>query len=326
MAPPPPPSCLAPDLVRRSIREPRPSGDAGPAAPGTAWHPDLFNTTAYAALHARHPARVHITLPRRAIFHAMPLGEGRYASPARAPYGGFDADPALDEDAFTAFVADCEHALRHAGATSIGIALPPLCHGPHLVRRLPTLCRRGWRVTRQELNQSVPITPTPFPAQTAQATRKRIAKALRAGVTARLLPPPDHESAYDAIADNRRKKGRAMSMSWPDVQAMAAAFPAQTHIFGAMHEGRIIAAAICIAANPRILYVHAWGEREGAEPLSPVSLLAAEIHAFASANAFTLMDLGTSSVHGIADPGLVAFKRSLGATPSLKLWLARDLA
>jgi 2-polyprenyl-3-methyl-5-hydroxy-6-metoxy-1,4-benzoquinol methylase len=176
-------------------------------------------------------------------------------------------------------------------------------------------------VTRQELNQWLPVDGRSFLRLGNYANRKRLHRALRLGVTVRLLEPADYGTAYDAVADNRRKKGRTLSMAWEDVQQLAAAFPHQLRMFGAFMAGSMIAAAICLQVRHDILYVYAWGEREGAEAASPVTVLARSIHDFASALGLTMVDLGTSSIDGVVNQGLAAFKRSLGAEASLKLWL-----
>ena len=290
--------------------------------------PDIFNTDAYQRLHRDAfpgPAIRHVT-PLGA-FHAVQREPRVFASPVRAPYGGFDLQEAATAAEREVFIHAAETKLRKAGAQAIELAPPPLCHAPASgARALATLCRRGYVVTRQELNQSITIDGRPFSAIGAYATRKRLQKAARLGVSAHRLGAADHQAAHAAIVDNRRKKGRVMSMSWPDLAAMIAAFPDRMHLFGATQCGAMIAAAICVAVNPRILYVHAWGERAGAEAASPVATLAQCIHGFATEQAFELLDLGASSAQGVIDPGLHAFKRSLGAEPSLKLWLRKDLA
>lgn len=285
--------------------------------------PDIFNTAAYQHLHA--PTISHVT-PLGA-FHATEREPGVFTSPGRAPYGGFDLAATATASDRTDFITATESKLRTANARTIELTPPPLCHAPTAnAQTLLALCRHGYIVTRQELNQSIPVDGRPFAAIGAYATRKRLQKAARLGVTAHRLNPKDHQAAYETILDNRRKKARPMSLSWPDLAAMIQTFPNQMHLFGATQSGAIIAAAICLAVNPNTLYVHAWGERAGAESVSPVTTLAECIHAFATAQAFTLLDLGASSAQGIVDPGLQAFKNSLGAQPSLKLWLRKDLA
>ena len=283
------------------------------------WSPDLFNLPGYAALHGA-PIALHWP---GAAFHAFGLGQGRYASPGRGPYGGFDADPALEAAGFDDFVDAAEATLRDAGAGRLDVALPALGLAPHHPARLVALCRRGYRVVRQELNQAIPVAAPNFADQANRGTRRRLSRAAAMGVTARLLAEDEHRAAYDAIAENRAKKARPMSMSWDDVAAMRDAFPDRVHLFGAERRGEMLAGAIAMRANARTLYVHAWGERLGAEALSPVAGLAECAYGFAAARGIALLDLGTSSVGGVTDAGLVAFKRGLGAAASPKLWMAR---
>lgn len=299
-----------------------------------AFEPDLFNTEAYAGLHVARFEGIgvrseHVRAGRDTpdgVFHAMQIRLGVFASPGRGPYGGFDVSTDMDEAELADFIAATEAMLCTAGARQIELVLPPFCYAPqHGPQCLAVLCRMGYCVMRQELNQAVVVTEASLAESGNYANRKRLNKAARAGLTVRQLNASEYQIGYNAILDNRLKKERSLSMSWEDVQAMIAAFPEQMHVFGAEQDGRIIAAAICVAVNRRILYVYAWGECIGAEPISPVSSIAAHVYTFAQNHGFVLLDLGTSSVEGIVNPGLVRFKQSLGATTSLKLWLRKSL-
>ena len=303
------------------------------AATASVWAPDIFNTGAYAALHAHRFAGPPLTCTHhvdgvvRGRFQAHLAGPSHAASPGRGPHGGFDVAPDATPDEHEALIDAAEHMLRQAGIKTAEVVQPPMCHAPQqAAQALVRLSRRGWIVTRQELNQAIPVDGHSFARHATYASRKRLAKTARLGIHAVRLPPARYQAAYDTIQDNRRKKGRVLSMAWADVAAMAAAFPTQMHVFAAECGADMLAAAICVAANPRVLYVYAWGERAGAEAASPVTTLAACIHAYAAAHGFSLLDLGTSSVDGVVDPGLHAFKRSLGATDSLKLSFRKVLA
>lgn len=304
------------------------------AALPAAFEPDLFNTEAYAALHASRFAGPLLECTYRADgvirghFQAQVTAPGRAASPGRGPHGGFGLALDATAEECDALVSAAEHMLRRAGIEVVEIVQAPFCHAPRqAAQALLLLSRRGWIVARQELNQAIPIDGQPFAsAHATYASRKRLAKAARSGICATRLEPRHHKAAYDAIQDNRRKKGRALSMTWEDVAAMVAAFPNHVHVFAAGPPGDVLAAAICIVVNPRVLYVYAWGERAGAEAASPVTILADRIHGFATERGFTLLDLGTSSVDGVVNPGLHAFKRSLGAKDSLKLSLRKVIA
>lgn len=299
-----------------------------------AFAPDLFNTEEYARLHAARFGGIgvrseHIRPGRDTpdgVFQAMQIRPGVFASPGRGPYGGFDVSDDMDEAELADFVATTETKLRSAGAQQVELVMPPFCYGPHSGPRcLAVLCRSGYRVTRQELNQAIVVTEASLAERGNYENRKRLNKAARAGLSVRHMDAIDYQAAYSVILENRLKKGRSLSMSWQDVQAMIVAFPQQVYMFGAQLEDRTIAAAICLAVNRRVLYVYAWGECEGAESVSPVSSIAAYVYKFAQQHGFALLDLGTSSVDGIVNPGLVRFKRSLGATTSLKLWMGKSL-
>ena len=300
-----------------------------------AFTPDLFNTVEYANLHAHRYRMEGLRCTHRradqdtvaGVFQAAQCEPGVFASPGRGPYGGFDVSPELSGDEIAEFVASTESSLRAIGARRINVVLPPFCYAPSLGPRvLSVLCRSGYHVIRQELNQALTIEPSGPASYRNHAARKRLSKACRAGVTVRMLASDEHRAGYDAIAANRQKKSRELSMSWHDVAAMAALFPANLHVFGAEQGGQLLAAAICVAVSARVLYVYAWGEIRGAEAVSPVCVLADHLSNFARAHGFELLDLGTSSVDGLVDPGLLAFKRSLGADDSLKLWLTKVLA
>jgi hypothetical protein len=300
-----------------------------------AFEPDLFNTEAYARLHASRffgsevrseYFRAGHNMPT-GVFHAMQVLPGLFISPGRGPYGGFDISSELDEAELAVFIAKTEARLRQCGAHRVELVLPPFCYAPHCgPRTLALLCRLGYCVIRQELNQALNVGEKCFAVQGNYANRKRLNKANRAGILVRRLNGEECREGYDAIHENRIKKDRSLSMSWQDVQQMQAAFPDRVFHFGAEQHGRIIAAAICMAVNRRTLYVYAWGERVGAESVSPVTSIAAHLFEFAQRGGFTLLDLGTSSVDGIVNPGLLRFKESLGATTSLKLSLGKALA
>jgi hypothetical protein len=300
-----------------------------------AFEPDLFNSEAYAQLHARrfdgkgvrceYFQNGHTALG--GAFHAMQISPGIFASPGRGPYGGFDTSSDISDADLEDFVIQTEFKLKAAGATRIEIVMPPFCYAPQRgPQNLALLCRLGYRVIRQELNQALTVGEVNFADQGDYANRKRLKKAARAGVVVRELATAEHKDGYNAILESRQKKSRSLSMTWEDVEAMQAAFPGRVRLFGAEHDRSILAAAICLAVNRRVFYVYAWGERAGAEPISPVSSIAAHLFEYAQHHGFALLDLGTSSLDGIINPGLHRFKRSLGATTSLKLWLQKCLA
>lgn len=224
------------------------------------FEPDLFNTEGYHRLHAdRFGAALRREYRRgrqgevAGAFQAGLLRPGVWVSPGRAPYGGFDTAEELDDSEFADFVQRVEADLGSAGADRLELTLPPLCYSPRRgSQRLPILCRLGYCVTRQELNQSIVLDDaSAVPGNYAH--RKCLAKSARVGLTVReLLSVAEQRDGYDAIVENRQRKGRVLSMTWDDVQAMLDVVPRRLRLFGAEHEGRIVAGAVCIAVNRRV--------------------------------------------------------------------------
>jgi hypothetical protein len=106
---------------------------------------------------------------------------------------------------------------------------------------------------------------------------------------------------------------------------MVETFPDDIIIFGGFLHNAMIAAAICVRVNSEILYVYSWGERSGFEGISPVTVIAAALYRFSRSADIACLDVGTSSVQGEPNPGLFAFKKSLGAKPSIKMYLSKEL-
>ena len=104
---------------------------------------------------------------------------------------------------------------------------------------------------------------------------------------------------------------------------MAEALPDDVLAFGAEREGALLSAAICIRIDARVLYAFYYGDRPGHEALTPaLPVLAAAWEHWRGAGG-ALLDLGASTIDGVPNENLLAFKRSLGAELSLKFWLAK---
>ncbi len=294
---------------------------------------DIFNRAAFHQLHRPRFASGTFLQWRGAngrfcgAFHALEEAPGHFSSPGRGSFGGFDVADGLGCSEIATMVGEAEQHLRDLGARRLSLVLPPLCYAPDRAALvLHALLGLGYVVERHELNQAIALRHAQITTLGTYANRKRLNKTLREGVSTALLPPEAHAEAHAVLVEARRKKGYTLSMSWNDVAEMRAAFPQALRVFGAWHGGAMVAAAICVVVNPSLLYVYAWGELPGAERLSPVTALAAALYRHARQEGFTQLDLGTSSLHGAVNPGLFAFKRSLGATPSPKLFLSKTLS
>jgi len=289
----------------------------------------LFNEPRFFRLHSVSSKDVYAQLVRRADSRVVAtigfhdVGAGVFTSLRRGTFGGLTQNHAVEPTVLEAFAGHVLDDLRSRGATSVDIRCAPLTHDPApLSAFINLLLRRGAVVSGHELNFDMTIDDRAFADRIDYGNVKRIRKCAREGFVARTLAPSHHAPAYDLIRDNRARRGYPLTMSVEQMGEMAAAFPDRVHYFGAFCDEAATqwaAAAICMAITPAILYVFYWGDAPDLGSYSPVAFLAAHIHDFAREHGFRLLDAGTASSNGKPNPGLVAFKRNLGFTESLKL-------
>jgi hypothetical protein len=243
--------------------------------------------------------------------------EGIWKSPLRGSFGGLGLAEGVDGEAL---LEAAERRLSGAAR----VVLPPLAYAPEAVpRELNLFLRRGWAIVRHELTQAIPVAGDEFASLVRKEKRRRLNLCRREGVAARRLAPRELEAAYGVMVENRARKGYPLSMAWPEVARMAAAFPDDVLAFGAERDGALLAATICVRIDARVLYAFYYGDRPGHEALNPVlPVLAAAWEHWRSAGG-ALLDLGASTIDGVPNERLLAFKRSLGAELSLKVWLER---
>ena len=190
----------------------------------------------------------------------------------------------------------------------------------HFAQTYNVLVRAGFKVSRHELNYERPVNNSgAFEQGLSRGEFKHLNACLRAGweVTASNFDG----QIYDVIAENRKRKGRELSMSYEAVRDMAEAFPEELVCFR-VNRLRDLATAICLRLSPDILYVYAWGDIGDAEH-SPIVLLAHGIYEWCCMNGVKLLDIGTATEDGVPNVGLTDFKMRLGFRPSLKITMSR---
>lgn len=132
----------------------------------------------------------------------------------------------------------------------------------------------------------------------------------------------EFDIAYKLIALNRKQKGIPISMTLDALKRNMISFPERFHTKLCATNGIPSAAAILINVNSRIQYVFMWGHDRSVDN-SGLALfrLADEILNSALRSGFQILCLGTSSVYGEVDLGLLQFKNSLGAQTDLRYTL-----
>jgi len=288
----------------------------------------LFNEQAYFRLHTSSPGDIYAQLARRSdgeVHATIACYEGdsrEYYSPKRGTYGGISAQRGLDLSVLERFLIAITDYLRARGATILHIKDPPFSHDLQLSSIAANILMRA-RATMSgfELNYDLEVDARPFHARIDAGSRKRIRKCKEAGFEAMQIAPDAGRLVYELIRANRMRRGVPITMSAAQLDEMARTFPDRVHYFAVFTDATrssMVAAAVCISISAEVLYVFYWGDSDEMQSHSPVVLLAENIYGFAQKEGFRVLDAGISTSANEPNLGLIAFKRGLGFTESLK--------
>jgi hypothetical protein len=289
----------------------------------------LFNEPNYFRLHATSSNDIYAQLVRISdsrVYATIAFyeDEGKvFASPKRGTFGGLGLNQPLDLQIVERFIRTIVAFLKSLGGRKISLKCPPMSHDLALSSVVSNIClRHGATLCGYELNYDLRVDSRPFLERIDYSNVKRIRKCLRTGFLAEEIPMANYAAAYSVVRENREQHGYPISMTEAQLEAMLATFPDRLHFFAVFPEpqkSRIVAAAVCVALTPTILYVLYWGDVADMAAFSPIALLASCIYAFCQREGFVVLDVGTSTLHGEPNTGLINFKRNLGCSESLKL-------
>jgi hypothetical protein len=289
----------------------------------------LFHDPAFFRLHANERGRYYQwSDERRAVgtIHFTEVEDGVWRSPARGTFAGYAWDSDLSVEQMLAFHDAVEADLASIGACRIEVLPAPMAHDPIAFSNVLYLLRaRGFAMETCDLNHALAVNDVPLAERMTYGNRKRLRKAEREGFAVRRLGIDQLPAVYDAIAANRAAKGNAMSMRLDQLEEMATLFPDRVVLFGMADGEALAASAVCLRLSPAVLYVFYWGDRPGYGALSPVVALASAIYDHCRQEGLALFDVGTSTIDRDPNIGLIAFKRGLGFTESLKVRMAKQL-
>lgn len=294
----------------------------------TSAHDNLFNEVAYFKLHASSTNDCYMQLVNPVngkVYATIAFYQAEaytFLSPKRGTYGGLEVHCELELKVIESFLALALSHLKQLGATAITIKLAPFSHNLALSSTLfNLLLRQDFVLDNHELNYDMQVDNSPFLDRVSYGNNKRIRKCLRDGVAVAQVELDQFANVYAVIQENRMRRGFSVSMTAEQLGAMISTFPDKFFLFAVWENEqrlKMIASAVCLAVSPSILYVFYWGDVAGVESYSPITLLASTIYEFCQNNEFHLFDVGTSTLAGEPNYGLINFKQNLGFSASLK--------
>jgi hypothetical protein len=123
--------------------------------------------------------------------------------------------------------------------------------------------------------------------------------------------------AYKIIEKNRLNKQIKLSISIDRMIRLSDLIPNSLNSFGIFENQRLIASSIVYTINSTIAYVFMWGhDPEASNGGVGMTVLCKGLFDSYKNHSFKTLCLGTSSLQGIIDIGLMSFKKGLGAVES----------
>jgi hypothetical protein len=303
-----------------------------PAAPHLplAFEPFLFLTPAHQALQQHGCPVLAFFLEDERMGHTVAQlyvvldfeGHGLARSPGQASFGGVQLAPDLPASAVHLLLDTAEVALRQHQQTHLEIRSYARCYDPAGAATLEeALGERGYLAALGEENYHL-ATAREYETHLHQAERRRLQRCHQLGLVVEQEPPYLVPAAYEFIAACRQERGQSLSLPLARIEELFRVFPQQHFLFSVRKPGNGEWAALTIAiqVNKQVLYNMYPASPLADNKLSPVVLLNAGLHRYASASGAAAVDLGTSTLpSGEPNKSLLDFKRHLGGVVSPRL-------
>jgi hypothetical protein len=240
-----------------------------------------------------------------------------------APFGGIDfaRDDVLFGSAACLLDAACTQA-KVAGIDEIRLRARPAYFGANEAAVEFALLNRGARVESCEASLGL----EPWRYQRADdyvddlksSARRALRHGLGAGFEFRPANDPEWPECYDLLEETRRRRGARLSISFDYLMALRPVFADRIAMHRLACGDDIAGAALVYRVTRDWDYVVAWGDVIEHRPDGVVNVLAYQLMRLAIARRGRVIDLGISSVDGVADDGLIQFKRNIGAATGLR--------
>ena len=147
--------------------------------------------------------------------------------------------------------------------------------------------------------------------------QKKLSKLEELDFTVEHLEIDRLQETYDLLEACREEKGLKLNVNFDRLDGLFQAFPDRYDIFMGYLNKKPACAVICLKVAPKIVYYFLPGTLEAAKSHSPmVGLLDYIVKHYSETHEY--LDLGVSSVEGLPQKSLIAFKERMGGMPGMK--------
>lgn len=247
-------------------------------------------------------------------------------SPAAAPFGSVEFAEALPDWVLNELLQTLIRAVRQTGVSTLRLVHYPRCYAPEQTDRLSRkLLELGFEIVRDDATYFRPVTGESFDQNLHPSERRRLRKCRDAGITFAHWPTPDADKVVQFLTETRRRQGYRLTIEPDRLTALLGQFPDQFPVFVVRDGDAIAALTVAVRVRADILYAFQPASNPDYRAFSPMVLLTDGLYTYCRQQRIRLLDLGVSlDADGQPKPGLIRFKRNLGALTSPK-WVFEKL-
>ncbi len=240
-------------------------------------------------------------------------------SPYSAPFGGFHyTHEYISYDVINEFIGNLKEYVKTHGLKAIEITLPPdiyqTCMNAKLVK---AMLDNGYKLNKPDFTNWVNIAEFD-----GKWVSKKAANICRKAVNNRLTfhhveDKPSQQKAYDIIYRNRIEQNREIHMSLECILEVNSIIPIDFFLIKDS-EGENSGAGIFYRGHQDIAQGIFMGDEMEKRQLGVINFLVMNIYDFYKQQNFKYIDLGTSSLAGEPNIGLIRFKEIHNCATSLR--------
>ena len=247
-------------------------------------------------------------------------------SPINAGFGGIELSPDAAPVDVQALLSEADHWAKAEKLLSITVTDYPGFMENSITALRNGFSDAGYQTVYTDLNYHLPLEITDFKRGLSPANRRKLRLLQAAGFTFNVLEDPDLMSVFDFISGSRMRRGFTLGQDETAFKAMFSDLPGVYTVFEvAGPSGERAAAGVGLCTAPDVYYLFYTADTPEFRTLSPVVLLHQGVYSFARTLGCRFLDLGTASNKGVLNEGVARFKRGLGALPSEKCTLFKQI-
>lgn len=222
------------------------------------------------------------------------------------------------QEAITALI---EHSKRN-NYNKIVFNTPALCYGiEHISKIQNSLINNGFKILDYDLNFEYYLKnfDEDYLTKIKRNARKNYNNALKHELS--FEKTDDIKTVYEVIKINREFRGFPLRMTLDEVIKTSDIIPSD-YFLVKNKEGISYASALIHHLKDNLVRIVYWGNTPESEEARPINFLSYNLFKYYKEQGIEIVDIGTSTVHGVPNVGLCDFKESIGCSCSPKInWI-----